>query len=358
MGRKRDWTDKTDSELYEGWKHSGLTQAAYAAQNGYPAGAVSSAIAHARAALRNAPPPQPLPIGELAEALEELAEAKQRVDELLDPVITFRRFEFNGGVPHAWLCSGCWQTGGRWTNHPFIRNSLEEMLTIKNTHLIQLGDEKENFGTGNFAGRKSQEDQALTERHQEALVKAYLTAVKERVTVGVNSQHGGQWDEKKKGYASLKDYYTDLGIPYFDGMGYCKFVLGDQEYNIAIAHEFKGSSMYNPLHPHKRAMFERFPNADVLMMADRHQYAISEQYVYGNEYRAGNRQSPYVYMLQVGTAKGGPDPYTIRGWENGVSEWPWLVLWPDHHEVRVTRHFEDVKRWLEVRPIKTQRRAA
>jgi hypothetical protein len=80
----------------------------------------------------------------------------------------------------------------------------------------------------------------------------------------------------------------------------------------------------------------------VIAQADRHQYAALDTDVYGNEVLAGNRASTQLMLIQIGTAKVGPDKYTIRGWERGFCEWPWLILYDDEHKMRLTRDLDEV----------------
>lgn len=39
------------------------------------------------------------------------------------------------------------------------------------------------------------------------------------------------------------------------------------------------------------------------------------------------------WYVQVGTAKTGPDPYTIKSWSPGTWEWPILIFRPDSHQI-------------------------
>ena len=281
------------------------------------------------------------------QVIEEAIRAIQQLQARYDPVITHYHHTIKTGKPIAILLAGCMQIGGRWTYHSMIREKLEQMLSCPGIYMGQFGDEIENFQARSFAGERSVFDQAIEPRLQRILWDKWLDRVEGLTLWAVGSQHGTIWDERVKGFAPLKYTYVDRGIPFFDGQSYYKLTVGTEDYNLAIAHEFPGSSIYNPNHPQGRALWQRYPNADVVAMADKHQYSVQERQVYGPEVLAGNRPSPYVYLIQIGTAKGGPDPYTIRGWERGQTEWPWLVLWPDQHLMKVTRHFDDVRLWLE-----------
>jgi hypothetical protein len=270
----------------------------------------------------------------------------QAISADIDPVDTHLALTIPSRRPVAILLAGCMQTGGRWTHHKMLRDKFGQMLSHPGVYVGLFGDEIDNFRSGSFAGARSVYDQAIMPDKQKALWKLFMRQIGPRTLWGMWSQHGAMWDERD-GHNVIKDTYREYKIPYFDGMGYVTLTVGSETYNLAVSHEFPGSSMYNKTHAQKRALWQRFPNADAVIQADRHQYAVSEETAYGHEVIAGNRKSPFVYLIQIGTAKGGPDQYTIRGWERGVMEWPWLVLYPDEHLIKVTRHFEDVQLWLE-----------
>jgi hypothetical protein len=45
-----------------------------------------------------------------------------------------------------------------------------------------------------------------------------------------------------------------------------------------------------------------------------------------DEWQMGNRASPNVLYLQAGTAKTGPDPYTIARFSKGEFGWPMCTI--------------------------------
>jgi hypothetical protein len=258
----------------------------------------------------------------------------------VDPIYTHYEKTIETDKPVVILNAGCFQTGGRFTFEEGIQEHFNKGIADGFWFML-YGDDLEGFMSGSFAGTKSVHDQALPLALQEKLFYLYLDKIKDRCLGGMAGQHPAQWFEKRIHYNPLKRAYMERGIPYFDGQVYYKLNIGNQrsgyqEYYLALAHEFPGSSQFNPTHPQRRALWQRYPNADVVAMADRHQYAITEFGVYGNEVEMGNRQSNNVWLLQIGTTKTGADPYSIRGWEKGYFGWPYLVLFPDDHRVYAT----------------------
>ena len=283
------------------------------------------------------------------EELLELARRGQAAMMKIDPVIVNCEVDLSGVTsPQVFLLAGCMQTGGRWTYHELIRERLENVVNNDNFWIGFFGDDVENFQSGTFAGAMSQYEQALQPPLQRRAWELFLRKVQHRVKWATWSQHGTLWDERE-GFSYIKKLYLDAGIPFFDGMGYIRIRCGQQQYKVVVSHELPGSSMYNKNHAQKRALWQRFPNADVIAQADKHQYAITEEDAYKMEYAAGNRQSEYVWLVQIGTAKGGPDKYSIRGWETGATDWPLMVLYPDQHLIKITRHWDDAIAWCGVK---------
>jgi transposase-like protein len=282
----------------------------------------------------------------LEEKIEALMRLAQDVQQSVDPVLTHKTIRLDVDRPVAILLAGCMQLGGRYTFHSVIKTQFNRCISLDRTYVGLFGDEIDNFYAGTFAGAGSEYDQLIVPKLQRTQWENYLNRIQDRTLWGLASQHGTIWDEKK-GFVPIKDMYLERNIPFFDGQAYISLYVGDERYKLAVAHEFPGNSMYNPNHPQKRALWQRFPLADVIAMADKHQYSVQE-FMYGdNEFLAGDKASPFVYLVQIGTAKGGPDKYTIRSWERGQTEWPWMVVWPNEHKVKITRHFDDVEMWLE-----------
>lgn len=281
------------------------------------------------------------------DALLNHAAMGQALYAMIDPVITHKTIRIETDGPVAVMLAGCFQLGGRWTFHGALQGPLRDILSHPSMRVGLFGDEIENFHHRSFAGARSANQQALQPELQRSLWRLFLNEIKDRALWGLGSQHGSQWDAKL-GFSPIKQAYLDYGIPFFDGMGYVKLQVGEQEYNLAIAHEFPGNSMYNKNHPQKRALWQRYPNADLIAQADKHTYSYTEESHYGNEMIAGNRKSDIVHLLQIGTLKIGPDPYTVKGWERGSFIWPFAIFYPDRHQIKVTREWEDARAWIEV----------
>lgn len=279
--------------------------------------------------------------------IKKYREAAKAVTDLLnetDPIFTKQSRVFEGNKPIAILWPSCMHLGGRYTDHEFIERSINQFLEFG--YIFFIGDEIEGFLHSWFHAGSVME-QALQVNLQIEMFDAFMERAWPKTLGGMWSQHGSMWFEKTQGYTPLKRRYIEHGVPFFDGKAKLTYKVGNQTYFIAASHEFSGVSQWNRNHPHVKALRFDYPSADVIVAGDKHTYAVQEMEVYTEEYESGRRPSPFVWLVQSGTAKTGPDKYTIKRWSKGEAEWPITVLYPDQHLVKVTRHIDDARRWIE-----------
>jgi len=281
--------------------------------------------------------------------LDEFFEVAARQTETAlidDPILTIDEFTFPDAT--AVLFGSCMHLGGRYTNYRKVRDLFNAFLETPGIYWGSLGDDIEGF-MAQFRDRKAVYDQILPLPRQLQVLDHILNKLdkSDKLLFGMSSQHGGQWMRRDTGTDEVKQLYLKYRVPYFDGMAYCKFHVGPQTYNVAMAHKFDGNSQYNPSHPQMKALITKFPNADVVVMGDRHHPVYQRLPMYGYEYQAGNRKSPMVTLLQAGTAKDGPDPYTIERWTQGIFEWPIVVFHANEHKVTVVESLSKVEDELD-----------
>jgi len=283
---------------------------------------------------------------DLEEALD-IADRLQVMMDVIDPVITSIEVQFPAH-PVAIMFSSCAHLGGRYTWYKGLRETFDWLEAIKQLYIGLLGDEIEGFLPG-FRNAEAVTAQVLPIKIQRAVLAAYLKQWSGAGTIlfGCHSQHGGDWYEKAVGLNPIKDDFLKNECPFFDGKGLVKMRVGEQKYVLAVAHSFKGSSIYNPNHSQRRASLFDYPSADVVIQGDKHRYATQHMSDRVEEYHAGLRPSPLIWHVQVGTAKTGADKYTIRGWQRGWFEWPILVFYPDRHVIKQAFEIKDLQHLLK-----------
>lgn len=264
-----------------------------------------------------------------------------------DPIITHDEFSIDTDKPIGILFVSCMHLGGQYTFYPEFRSIYDKALQIPNLYWGSLGDDIDGFAAY-FSDTQAVEDQLINVPQQLALLEAVLSPLAEtnRLLFGCGSQHPAKWERHRTGKDSVKQIYMNFGVPYFDGAGYVKLQVGDITYFVALAHEFPGSSMWNPNYAHARASRLRFPMADVVVAGDKHSMSYQHYQAYIDEWKMGNRQSPDVHLLQAGTAKNGPDPYTIKNFPTGGMGWPIVIFSPHEHCIRVVDRLDDAIKFL------------
>ena len=264
-----------------------------------------------------------------------------------DPIVTHDIFTIDTERPIGIMFASCSHLGGRYTAYPEFRELYHRALNIKNLYWGALGDDLEGF-LAYFSDIRSIEDQLLNPTNQLLCLEALLTPIAEsnRLLFGCGGQHFSKWERKHTGNDSVKELYVKLGVPYFEGVGYCRINLGEQTYFIALAHELPGKSELNPNYSHAKASKYRFPGADIVVAGDKHSPAFQWLSSFPDEFEIGNRASPEVLYIQSGTMKTGPDPYTIHSFPKGQMGWPIVVLHPDRRRIEITPFLDRAEEML------------
>lgn len=339
MSRKvvRNSVASMASELYEEHVSTGMSYAEIARRRGLNPNTVRRAVSEF---LRSEIAAANSGADVTAEELAALAEINQLFMEAVDPTPTHGEISIDSEFV-AILFAGCFHLGGRWTFHAEMRKWIDRVMAHEFTRVGLFGDEIDNFIGGARTGAWASYEQALNPILQRFAWERWLDRISGKVLWATTSQHGTKWD-RMRGFSPISDSYRRRGIPVYTS-GYINLRVGEVTYRVAIAHEFPGRSMYNPVHALFRALWQRYPNADIIAQADRHinSYACVP---YGiEEYIAGNRNSAYAHLIQIGTLKGGPEPYTMSGWGHGYVGWWWVCLGGRRFSVKVTDDFDDVK---------------
>jgi len=276
--------------------------------------------------------------------LQEAVEERQRQN----PVFTVDSYHFEDDKPVAIMFVSCIHLGGRYTAYDQFKKIFNAALELPRVYWASLGDDIEGF-IPQFPSAQSVGEQLYQVDGQFAAIDKILGKLhtNNRLLFGMGSQHGGKWLSNKWGYNPIKQMFINRDCAYYDGKVYLKLYVGDNVYNVAAAHTFPGGSAMNDLHPQTRALHFDFPNADMIVQGDKHKYAVSEIPAFPWECEAGNRMSNRALLLQAGTAKTGPDPYTIASWSKGQLGWPTVVFYPKEHKIKWSWDLSDIKEWLK-----------
>ena len=285
------------------------------------------------------------------EEVYEVAERLADISNKAQPTITSATVHIPSDKPIALMNTADWHIGSRFMAYKTFRSVLELSLSIPRLFWGVFGDEYDNFPLDWLPPAVMQ---VITPATQRKIVHGIIDRLveKNKLLFSFWSNHPA-FTERRIGENLLEPAYMGR-IPYFHGKGVICLQVGKdaetaENYIIYGAHQMKGNSIYNPTHPQMRALLWEVPSADFVIMGDKHTYAYSEVPHHDMSYLSGLHSNRTAHLLQVGTAKNGPDHYTIRGWSNGMFEWPIFILYPGEHKIKRVYDFEDLEHFLDVK---------
>jgi len=134
------------------------------------------------------------------------------------------------------------------TDHERILREVEAIKNNKKALVILGGDLIEGVFWGGAGG--SEMVGSLDE--QKGFLKELFKMLKGKVIGAVSGEHDSKWSAK-----TGADPYGDLvGAPYKRGLLEIDITAGQSEYSGLVAHQMRGNSIYNNLHPVMRASRE------------------------------------------------------------------------------------------------------
>jgi hypothetical protein len=279
---------------------------------------------------------------------EEWYEVADRLGDMTnkaDPTMTAAKVQLNTSDPIALMHVGDWHLGSRFVAYKTFRALLDLTMATERVFWGLYGDDADLFPLGWLPPAMGM---VITPVMQRRLVSSIANELTKngKALWSFWGNHDG-FDEKQIGESLITPIWQG-NIPYFHGKGVIRLQVGENEYIIYGAHAFKGSSIYNVNHAQMRALLWEVPQADFVVMGHKHTFGYAEVPHHEQAYLAGLHQSRMAHLLQIGSPKTGPDRYTIRGWSQGIFEWPIFVLYPDEHKIKRAYDFEDLEHFLGV----------
>lgn len=234
------------------------------------------------------------------------------------------------GMPVAFIPTSCWHVGGLYTFYEGFKEKLQELLDVDRLYWGVHGDEWEGFppGWGSTVFLN-----LMPPHLQRRLVAKLIEKIHGagKLLYSCWSNHPA-FLERQTGEDQSAALYMGK-VPYFRAAGVVILKLGEQRYILDVAHSFPGHSYHNPSHSQGRELAQGLPQADFVIQGHKHSYAYQEYSHRTKAYDAGLQENLIAHLVQVGTAKTGPDPYTLRRWNRGVLIWPAFLLSARKHEI-------------------------
>lgn len=173
---------------------------------------------------------------------------------------------------------------GSWaTDHELFKAITYELLNTPNLYAILVGDLLQM--AIKLRGVKEVMDNALPPNHQMIFLASWLDTVKHKIIASTWDNHSVMREENQVGFSNYSEIFGRHVI-YHDCIGHLSTIVNDIEYKWAVAHFFRGRSMYNPLHGHFRYIKEFAPDRDIVASGDSHTFGIGIWDI-GNEEKIG-----------------------------------------------------------------------
>jgi len=234
--------------------------------------------------------------------------------------------------------------GAGFTVYERIEQETDVIMGTPNSYIIYVGDLWEGFFF-NSAQMEQMEQTPEQIRYVKSLFK--YVASDNRLLAAVGGDHD-LWG-KKMGVNPYADFSETYGAHYMQGMSYMTIHVGKQEFNITLAHQLPGNSIYNNTHPQMRAS-NRHGGAfgsQVIVSAHNHKKGYSRDTVKG----FGNKRIDAHYIA-LGPYKSQDDYSRKHGWVEQQAQEMFgasIILRPDDNEIiyqhDILRASEEMDRW-------------
>ena len=254
--------------------------------------------------------------------------------ERSDPFVEHFTIRVDTDKPIGIVSASDLHLGGGFTDHQAIRDTFEYILRTDGLYVALTGDTIEGF----IAGVKPAE----TIEQQISPVKQQLWAAESLVEELVEADkllwlgwgdHDAKWFEQTIGINIVREMFKH-DVPYLMGRAIIRLAVGSEEYFILANHAERGRSR-NTATAAGRQAYESFFPADVVISGHTHKPEFRRFDHYAELRAAGLNLGGKSWIVQNGTFKTGPDPYTIRTWNRGVLGVPTMVFQPGCHDVDV-----------------------
>lgn len=218
--------------------------------------------------------------------------------------------------------------GSGFTDYDRIESEIDVIMGTPNSYVVFMGDIIDGFFF-NAAQMEEMEQTPEQLKYMKAMFKH--VAEDKRLLAAVGGDHD-LWP-KKMGINPYAEFADTYGAHYLHGMSYLTLYVGEQEYNITLAHQLPGSSVYNLTHPQMRAA-NRHGGAfgsNVVVSAHNHKKGYSRDTVKS----FGNKRHDMHY-LALGSYKSQDDYSRKKGWAEQQAQEMYgasIILLPDKEEI-------------------------
>jgi len=170
---------------------------------------------------------------------------------------------------------------GSWgTDYTLFEKLTEEIKNTPNLYVILAGDLLQM--SIKMRNVLEMSDNLLPPKWQIKFLDSWLSEIYHKVLVSTWDNHAVMREEAATGYSTYASIF-DRKVDFSNGICHLDVKVKEQEYKIAVAHFFRGNSIYNPVHSHMR--YSKFEGHDreIIMAGDSHVPGIAQWYESGKK---------------------------------------------------------------------------
>lgn len=242
---------------------------------------------------KNAPAVEmtPLPTVDrpLADWTKHLLNIQAMRKEIL-PLPTHIEITHKAKEPVFYALIGDIHAGGDEVDYQRINDEVNAIKHEPQAHVITLGDL-----TDNFFFNPASEGHLVNRGEQAIYAQKLLEELNGHLKVAVAGNHD-LWSNQM-GLSMYHDFVKKYQAHYAEGLVYVTLNVGDSKFNLALAHQFGGHSIYNSAHPEHRMQREAGDGVDIFVGGHTHRKAVNRQAIKGIN---GGRQA---LMISLGAYK-------------------------------------------------------
>ena len=206
---------------------------------------------------------------EMVVPMKEMQRLKKKASDTQDQAY----IEVGNGEPIGIINLSDLHLGAWSTDYDALIRITDEILSIDNLYIALTGD----YGHYAIVLRNVLEvsDNLLTPELQTKFLEDWFGDIWHKVCFATWENHGVERQEKATGESTTKNMLSKKVI-YFNGIGHVDIKVGDQIYQGAVSHKFRGKSLLNPVHGMMRYMRFEGVDREWALMGDTHTPGIAK----------------------------------------------------------------------------------
>ena len=183
----------------------------------------------------------------------------------------FATWEINTKKPICVLVLGDTHMGSWATDYERLIQITDEIINTPNLYVILVGDLLQM--SIKLRGVLEVADNALPPYWQIRFLDSWLQSIKHKVICSTFDNHSVMREENAVGFSTYAEIFKRHTI-YHSGIGHIDVKVGKEVYKIAVAHFFRGRTMYNPVHGQQRYIRMEAHDREIVAAGDSHVFGL------------------------------------------------------------------------------------